>query len=160
MAERTVLQTVAGTTVAISASLPATYHAAGYGATGMTYTAVGSIEDVGEHGGSAAVSEFVGVGDAVVQKFKGPKNYGSMALMLGQMSSDTGQDLIDTAFESQSRYSVKLTYPLGTGEATGEIHYLDVLVTRRTWQDGAAANVRKLAVTFEVCRAPVVVAAT
>lgn len=160
MAERTVLQTVVGATVAISASLPATYNAAGYGASSITYTAIGSMEDLGEHGGTAAVTEFTAVGDGVVQKFKGSKNYGSMALMLGQVSSDAGQDLIDTAFESQNRYSVKLTYPLGAGEATGEIHYLDVLVTRRTWQDGAANNVRKLAVTFEVCRAPVVVAAT
>ena len=160
MTERTVLQTMTGATLAISASLPASYNAAGYGATGMSYTSIGSVENFGEHGGSASVSEFVAVGDGVVQKFKGSKNYGSMALMLGQISSDTGQDLVDTAFESQNRYSVKLTYALGTGEATGEIHYLDVLVTRRTWQDGSANDVRKLAVTFELCRAPVVVAAT
>lgn len=160
MAEGTVLQTMSGATLGISATLPATYDAAGYAATAMVYTTAGSVEDFGEHGGTANVSRFVAVADAVVQKFKGAVDYGSMNLMLGCMSSDTGQDLIDTAFASKNRHSVKISYPLRTGESTGEIHYLDVLVTKRTWQDGSVDNVRKVSVTFEVCRAPVVVAAT
>lgn len=158
MAEGTVLQTMSGATLGISASLPATYDAAGYAA--LTYTTAGSVEDFGEHGGSANVSRFVAVNDSVVQKFKGSIDYGSMNLTLGCMSSDTGQDLIDAAFASRNRYSVKVTYPTRTGESTPEIHYLDVLVVKRTWQDGSVDSVRKVAVTFEVCRAPVVVAAT
>lgn len=158
MAEGTVLQTMSGATLGISASLPATYDATGYNA--LTFTSVGHVEDFGEHGGEKQVSTFVAVADSVVQKFPGAINYGSLALMLGCMSSDAGQDLIDAAFASRNRYSVKVTYPLRTGEATAEIHYLDVLVVRRTWQDGSVDNVRKLAATFEICRAPVVVAAT
>ena len=160
MAEGTVLQTMSGATLGISASLPATYNAAGYGATGMSYTSIGKVEDFGEHGGEAQVSQFVAVEDGVVEKFKGATNYGAMNLMLGQLSSDAGQDLVDAAFASRNRYSVKVTYPLRTSEATPEIHYLDVLVTKRTWQDGSVDNVRRLSVTFEICRAPVVVAAT
>lgn len=158
MAEGTVLQTMSGATLAISATLPATYDASGYAASGTTYTTIGQVEDFGEHGGTAQVSTFTAVGDAVVQKFKGSRDYGSMNLTLGQLSSDAGQDIIDTAFASTSRYSVKITYPTRSGETTGEIHYLDVLVTKRTWQDGAVDNVRKLIATFDVCRAPVVVA--
>lgn len=158
MAEGTVLQTMSGATLGISASLPATYDATGYNA--LTYTSVGHVEDFGEHGGEKQVSQFVAVADSVVQKFPGAINYGSLALMLGCMSSDAGQDVIDAAFASRNRYSVKITYPLRTGEVTGEIHYLDVLVVRRTWQDGSVDNVRKLSATFEICRAPVVVAAT
>lgn len=160
MAEGTVLHTLVGATLALSATLPATYDAAGYGATGVAFTTVGNVEDFGEHGGEASVSTFTAVGDGVVQKFKGSINYGSLALTLGAMASDAGQDLIDTAFASKNRYSCKIAYPARTGESTGEIHYLDVLVTRRVWQDGAVDNVRKLSATFEICRAPVVVAAT
>ena len=158
MAEGTVLQTMAGATLSLSASLPATYDAAGYGATGVTFTAVGQVEDFGEHGGEAQVSTFTGVGDKTVQKFKGSVNYGALNLVLGCMPSDAGQDLIEAAFAGDSRYSAKIAYPARTGESTGEIHYLDVLVTKRVWQDGSVDNVRKLATTLEICRAPVVVA--
>lgn len=160
MAEGTTIQTLSGATIAISASLPATYDSSGYGATSITYTAIGNVEDMGEHGGNAQVTEFTPVDTGVVQKIKGSINYGSMSLMVGQVSSDAGQDIIDAAFASKNRYSVKIAYPVKTGETTGEIHYLDVLVTKRVWQDGSANTVRKLSATFEVCRAPVVVAGT
>lgn len=160
MAEGTVLQTMSGATLAMTATLPATYDATGYQATGTTYTTIGQVEDFGSHGGQKNVSTFTAVADSVVQKFPGAINYGSMNVTLGQVSSDTGQDLIDTAFGSRNRYSLKVSYPVRTGESTGEIHYLDVLVTKREWMDGAVDNVRRLSVTFEVCRAPVVVAAT
>ena len=155
MAEGTNIQTTTGTIIAISLSLPATYDPSGYGATSMTYTAIGHVEDVGEHGGTAQVTEFTPVDSGVVQKIKGSINYGALNLMIGQVSSDGGQDVIDAAFASKNRCSVKIAYPVRTGESTGEIHYLDVLVTKRVWQDGAANNVRKLATTFEVCRPPV-----
>ena len=61
MAEGTVLHTMSGATLAISASLPATYNAAGYGATGMTYTTVGEIENFGNHGVTANVTTFTAI---------------------------------------------------------------------------------------------------
>jgi hypothetical protein len=160
MAEGTVLQTMTGTTVALSATLPATYDAAGYQATGTTYTTLGVVESVGPHGGSKNVATFTPVADGVVQKFAGSINYGTLALTLGYLPSDSGQDLIDTAFGSTSRYSVKLTDPSRTGESTPEYRFLDVLVVQREWQDGGADDIRRLNVTFEICRAPVRVAAT
>jgi hypothetical protein len=160
MAEGTILHTLQGATLAISATLPATYDAAGYGASGTTYTTIGQVETYGNHGASANVSTFTAVADGVVQKFKGSTNYGTMNVMLGYLPSDSGQDLIETAVASKNRYSVKISYPTRTGESTGEIHYLDVLVTKREWQDGSVDDVRKLAVDFEICRAPVIVAAS
>lgn len=158
MAERTTLQTMSGAVLSISASLPATYDAAGYGATGVVFTAVGEIENYGDHGGTANVAKFTPVATAVTTKLKGAKDYGTMNLVLGCLPSDAGQDIVDAAFESNNRYSVKIAYPAGAGESTGEIHYLDVLVSKRVWQDGAVDDVRKVAVDFEICRKPVVVA--
>lgn len=160
MAEGTVLQTMSGAALAISASLPATYDAAGYGATGMVYTEVGEIENYGNHGVKAQVSTFTAVKDAAVKKLKGSKNYGTKSLVLGNLPSDAGQDIIETAVESQNRYSVKITYPLRAGESTPEIQYLDALITTREYQDGDVNSVRKIAVDCEICRKPVVVAAT
>ena len=160
MAEGTVLHTMSGATLAISASLPATYNAAGYGASGITYTTVGEVEDFGEHGGEKAVSTFTGVGDSVVQSFPASINYGALSVIVGHLPSDSGQDLVNTAFSSRNRHSLKITYATRTGESTPEIHYLDVLVTKRVWQDGQVDNVRRVSITFAVCRATVVVDAT
>jgi len=160
MSEGTVLQTLAGATLSLSATLPATYDAAGYGATGVVFSAIGSVEDFGEHGGEKSVSNFVAVGDSVVQKFPGSVNYGALSVIVGHLPSDSGQDLVNTAFSSRNRHSLKITYATRTGESTPEIHYLDVLVTKRVWQDGQVDNVRRVSITFEVCRAPVVVDAT
>lgn len=160
MTERTTVQTLLGATLAISASRPATYDAAGYGATGMTYTTVGQIENYGKHGVKAQVPTFTPVATGVTTKMKGSKDYGQMALMLGCLPSDSGQDLLKTASESTARYSVKLTYPVGEGESTGEIHYLEVLVSSFENEDGDANAVRKVSTLLEVCRAPVIVDAT
>ena len=160
MTERTTVQSLLGATLAISASLPATYNAAGYGATGMTYTTVGQVENFGNHGVKSQVLTFTPVATGIINKLKGSKDYGQMALVLGCLPSDSGQDLMRTASESTAHYSVKITYPLGDGEATGEIHYLDVLVSSFENQDGDTNAVRKVATMLEVCRAPVIVDAT
>jgi hypothetical protein len=152
MAERTVIEALSGATVAISATLPATYDAAGYGATTTTYTAVGQVETFGNQGVTATVTEFTPIDTAVVAKIKGSKNYGNMDLTLAALPSDSGQDLLETASESSAHYSVKLTY------ADTSIHYLDVLVFKFEQVGGSVNDVHKLNVSFAICRKPVIVA--
>jgi len=160
MSQRTTIQTLLGATLSISATLPATYDSAGYTATSVVYTALGQVENYGNHGGAAAITKFTPVDTGVVAKSKGSRDYGQMTLMLASVPSDAGQALLATAFESSNRYSVKLTYPLGAGEATAESHYMDVLVSKHEFQDGTVDNMQKLAVDLEICRKPIVVAAT
>jgi hypothetical protein len=68
--------------------------------------------------------------------------------------------IIAAAVESKAHYSVKITAPTGDGESTGEIVYLDVLVTAYENVEGTVNDIRKLNVTFDICKKPVVVAAT
>ena len=153
MAARTVVGTISGATLAISASLPATYDASGYGATTITYTTIGEVENFGNHGVTATITEFTPIATAVVAKMKGSKNYGTMSMALGSIPSDAGQAIITTASESTAHYSAKLTYP------DNEIHYLDVLVAKDEYQDGSVNDAMKRSVDFAICRAPVIVAA-
>jgi len=153
MTARTVVGTISGATLAISASLPATYDAAGYGATSITYTTIGEVENFGNHGVTATITEFTPISTAVVAKMKGSKNYGTMSMTLGSIPTDAGQAIITTASESTAHYSAKLTYP------DGEIHYLDVLVAKDEYQDGSVNDAMKRSVDFAICRAPVIVAA-
>jgi len=152
MAERTVIEALSGATVAISATLPATYDAAGYGATTITYTAIGQIENFGNHGVTATVTEFTPIDTAVVAKIKGSKNYGSMDLTLGALPSDAGQDIVETAAESSAHYTIKITY------ADTSIHYLDVLVFKFEDAGGTVNDVHKKNISFAICRKPVIVA--
>lgn len=160
MTARTNIQSTSGAVLSISAARPVTFDAAGYGDTDLTFTAVGEIEDHGSHGVQAQVITFTNVADAIVQKLKGSKDYGQKNLVLGHVPSDAGQVILAAAAESQNRYSAKITYPLGDGEVTPEIHYMDVLVVSREFQDGSVNNVRKVAVGLALCKKPVEVAAT
>lgn len=153
MAAHTVVVTNSGTTLSISATLPPTYDAAGYGGTTMTYTAVGEVEDHGSHGVRANMSTFTPVATGVVAKMKGAKNYGTKSVVLGNIAGDAGQVIMKAASESNNHYSVKIAY------ADGEIHYLDAIVSSFEYQDGSVDAVRKVACTLEICRAPVIVAA-
>jgi hypothetical protein len=162
MTARTNVQSMSGATLALSASRPATFDAAGYLDTDVviSWTTIGEVENFGEHGVQAQVLTFTNVGDAIVQKLKGSKDYGTMNLVLGNVESNTGQVLLATASESQNRYSARIIYPLGDGEVSPSTHYLDVLVVSRNFQDGDVNAIRKIAVGLALCKKPVEVAAT
>ncbi|MBS0424612.1 MAG: hypothetical protein JSR71_09375 [Proteobacteria bacterium] len=154
MAARTSVTSISGATLAITATLPATYDAAGYGATTIIWTAIGKIDNIGNHGVKANVATHTPIDTAVITKIKGSKDYGSMQMSMGSVPTDAGQILLNTASESNNHYSAKLTYP------DGEIHYLDVLVSSFEYKDGSVNDISGLQVNLEVCKKPVVVAAT
>lgn len=160
MTARTNVQSMAGATLALSATRPVTFDSVGYSDTDLAWTTVGEVENYGEHGMQAQVLTFTAVADAIVQKLKGSKDYGTMNLVLGNVPSDAGQTLLAAASESQNRYSARITYPLGDGEVTPEIHYLDALVVTRNFTDGDANAIRKVACGLAICKKPIEVAAT
>lgn len=153
MAGRTIPQGTTGIILAICATLPVTYDAAGYADTDLVYTAIGQVEDHGAHGGTKQIIEFTPVDTGIVQKIAGSKNYGTKTMMLGSVPTDAGQVILAAAFESDNPYSIKITYP------DGEVHYLEALISKHEYQDGAANNVSKVAVDLAVTRKPIVVAA-
>lgn len=153
MPARSVVEALAGATLAISATLPAAYTQVEYESTDLVFTAVGEIENYGNHGVTATVTEFTPVDTATVAKVKGSKNYGTMQLTIGNLPSDAGQVIVRAASESNNHYSVKITYP------DGIVHYLDVIVSKFEYIDGAVNDVQRIAVEFAVCRRPVEVAA-
>lgn len=160
MTARSNIQSSAGTILQISATRPATFDSAGYSDTTIPWTTVGEVEDHGSHGVVAQIIEFTAVNDAVVQKLKGSKNYGTKNLVIGDVPSDAGQVILEAASESQNRYSARVVFPLGDGEVSAAIHYMDVLVASAEHRVGTANDVRKYAVALALCKKPVKVAAT
>lgn len=100
-----------GTVMRVSATLPATYDASGYGA--LSSTVVGEITGVPEFGGQAATVEHTPLADGIVQKFHGAINYGSLAVPLALDNSDAGQQILTAAFASRNRVAFEVETPNG-----------------------------------------------
>lgn len=140
------------TIYAISAALPATYDAAGYGATAMTYTTIGKVSSFMAYGSKRTVNKFNPVAGAI-EKIKGQADYGDGDLVVGDIPADAGQMLLKAADASSSHYSIKITYP------DGETHYLDVIVAGWMLSAAKEGDVMTRTATLGICKAPVVVAA-
>ena len=150
---RTVVESNTGQTFAISAGLPATFDEAGYEDSGLNFTTIGEVETMGPYGVTRQIIEFTPVDTGVVTKMPGSKNYGNMEATLGNVPADAGQTIVRLASESNNHYSVRVTYP------DGEVHYLDVIVSKFEYAGGGANDVERVNFGFAVTRAPVVVAA-
>lgn len=152
MAAHTAAASFTDTTYAISAGLPATYDAAGYGATTITYTTIGKVESFPEFGSQRNVTEFRPIAGAV-EKLKGSPNYGGGSMVMADVPADAGQVIVKAAEASANHYSMKITY------SDGEVHYLDVLVAAWRLTQAAEGGVMKRTADVQLCKAPVVVAA-
>lgn len=151
MTQRTEIESLAGAVISISATLPATYDIAGYDLSSIVFTKIGKVENYGNHGMSAAITEFTPIETAEVAKVKGAKNYGTMTLSIGSVPGDAGQALLKTASESTARYSIEIRYP------DNEFHYLEVLVSKFEYVDGAVNDVQKITCDLAICRKPTVI---
>jgi hypothetical protein len=103
------VKTSAGTTLHISATLPATYDKAGYEAAGITYTAVGRITNFGDLAIGFNPVEFNDVSTRDTLTLKGTRNAVELPLQLGRAVADAGQILIKTALDSDADYTFKIT---------------------------------------------------
>ncbi len=86
-------QTSANVTIGVSASQPATYDAAGFGA--LTFTTIGGVTAVGEFGGEAELITYDLLSDRVTKKLKGTINYGTIQLEMVLETADAGQLLLE-----------------------------------------------------------------
>jgi hypothetical protein len=107
-----VATTAAGTTISISAGVPATQDVAGYAA--LTYTEIGDIESIGTFGASVNKIEFQPLKGAK-QKFKGSTDYGSLQPKLAHNKADAGQTLLRTAGDPDNNalFAYKVVLPSG-----------------------------------------------
>ena len=154
-AAHTAIETATGTTYSVCATLPATYDAAGYGATTLTYSAVGKCQDFPGWGLERPTGEFRPIsGD--VEKYDGSPGYGGGDWLMGDVVGDAGQAILKTASESTTRAHITIK---GTRPDTA-VFYLDVIVS--SWKlSPAKENTPYLRTAMvQVCRAPVIVAAS
>jgi hypothetical protein len=107
-----------GSTLAICASLPSSYDAAGYGA--LTFTTIGSITSItGDIGGMSQESSHIPLATGIAVKDKGAHDPGTITAALVIDASDAGQVIALAASlpSVRTRKAFKLT------RKDGKIHY-------------------------------------
>jgi hypothetical protein len=134
--------TTAGTLIAISAGVPATFDVAGYSA--LTYTNIGNIEDAGEHGRVYAEVTFNPIDTRGTQKFKGSFNEGNKSLVIGYDSDDAGMILLKSALTSDNDYAFEATYP------NGDIDYFQAKVMSVVKQATTVDTIRMVTVELGI----------
>lgn len=103
--------TAAGTTLAISAALPASRDAAGYAA--LAFIEIGGIDKIGTFGSTPGKTTFQPL-KGPTQKHKGPVDFGALGPTMAHDDDDAGQALLRTAADDQlAEYSFRVTYPDG-----------------------------------------------
>ena len=104
--------TSAGTTIGISAALPATYNQATFAA--LTYTEIGEVSDLGEFGREYNIVKFNPLKDRRTVKRKGSFDDGTVQVQLAKAATDAGQILLKSAVNSDASHSVKIVLQDGT----------------------------------------------
>lgn len=107
------VRTTAGTTIKVSASIPATFNAAGYAAIAAGMTKISEVTNLGEFGREFALVTHNPIDNRGTVKKKGSFNEGQLALQLGLDTDDAGQLLLASAAGSDNDYSFLITFQNG-----------------------------------------------
>lgn len=135
-------QTSAGTTFAISASLPATYDNTGFSA--LTYTTVAHVNDLGDFGRDYTTVSYTSLGQRGKGKLKSSYDNGSTTVQMHRVISGAGQALIRTASTSDASYSCCVTIQDGTK------FYFTALITSFVTKVGGVDNILGATAKMEV----------
>jgi hypothetical protein len=120
------VQTLVETTISVSASLPATYDAAGYGA--LTFTAVGQVTDWTAGGQVYNVVTSNPIAQRSTDKYKGTFNNGADTITVNRDDDDAGQVIILAALTDDADYAFEVTYQDSTIDYfTGKVVSFDTV---------------------------------
>lgn len=115
-----------------------------------TYTEVGEVEDLGEFGDESEAVTFASLADGRLQKLKGVRDAGTLALIVGADDADAGQDaLIVAEAEDALDFSFKVVLnDKATIGGTPSEHYFRGKVMSKRLGVGTVNNV--LRKTFNI----------
>ncbi len=116
-----------------------------------SYTDVGEVEDLGEFGDEAELVTFASLSNSRMQKLKGVRDAGNMALVCGADDSDAGQDALVVAEASPLDFNIKVVLNDAlTISGTPSEHYFRAKVMSKRTGVGAANNVVRRTFTLAI----------
>ena len=110
----------AGSTLKISAAIPATFTNTAYAA--LSFVEIGKITDLGEFGREYALITSNVLGSRSTEKFKGSFNEGTVAISALLNNTDAGQVIAKSALESDEDHSFVIT------TQNGDMYYFQAKV--------------------------------
>jgi hypothetical protein len=134
--------TSAGTTLAISAALPASVTPTAYAA--LSYTTIGEITDAGEIGRTYNEVTHSPIGTRGTVKLKGSYTDGTQTLQVAYAPGDAGQVLLETALDDDAFYSFKMTLQDGT------VKYYQALVMSAPVNVGGVDSVTSSTISLSI----------
>lgn len=136
--------TAAGATLSITDDIPATEDAAGYGAVGMVFTAIGEVTDIPEFGKAYTLVTHNPLASRKTRKLKGSYNTGSVTLALARDPDDAGQVIAQAAVDDDANYSFKLVF------SDASIQYFQAKVMSYTTGTGTVDTIVACSIMLEI----------
>lgn len=107
-----------------------------------SYIEVGEVEDLGEFGDESEAITFTSLADSRVRKLKGPRDAGTMAIVVGDDMTDEGQVAMNAAEAETFDYNFKVVLNNAvTLGGNGSTHYFYGKVMSKRRNVGQANNV-------------------
>lgn len=107
-----------------------------------SYVEVGEVEDLGEFGDESEAVNFTALSDGRTRKFKGPRDAGTMTLVVGDDPTDEGQIAMEAAEAQPLDYNfyVELNDKLTLGGENSRHYFIGKVMAKRR-NVGQANNV-------------------
>lgn len=134
--------TSAGTSIAVSASNPATNNQAGYEA--LSFSTIGEVTDLGEFGRVYNLVTHNPLATRATVKRKGSYNDGTVSMSLAVDDADAGQVILTTAVDDDNDYSFKVT------DQNGKSYYFQAQVMSFPIAFGSVDQITSRNVTLEI----------
>ncbi len=128
-------QTLAGTVVGMSETLPATHDAVGFAA--LTFTDIGLVESIPDTGKEFVLVTFDELGTRKTSKAKGGYDNGGGDFVYALKKVDGGQVLLEAAAESDDSYAMSFTYQ------DGLVKYVTGIILSSRESGGGSSDVLK-----------------
>lgn len=136
-------QTIALSTLEITATAPATFDEAGWDAI-ADFVQIKEITNFGGHGDTYTPVTYTTVEDRREKTLKGSKTGGNESLTMVTVIDDAGQALVRTALDSDADYYFKETWQDGT------VEYYPALVMSAPGTGGDSNTVRSFTVDLAI----------
>lgn len=109
---------------------------------GLNFTEIGEVEEIGEHGDNSEEISFTAIKDGRVRKVKGPRNANTLAITCGRDAIDAGQLAMIAAEQTDYNYAFKIIYADSRAVSySNTVEYFAGLVMSRPTNIGNVSNV-------------------
>jgi len=142
MPASTKVVTSAGSSLAISAAVPATNTSTAYAA--LTWTPIAQITDLGSTGREYNLVSHQPLAERGVVQLKGSYTDGQKTVQAAYVPGDPGQVIVATALDDDAQYSFKETYQNGT------VKYFQAQVTSAPVNVGGTDSITAVTVNLSI----------